>query len=47
MDVAGRWFDDLGLDNQSKLRIGRENAAALFNLDIPAISSSAIAGFAS
>ncbi len=47
MDVAGRWFDDLGIDNQSKLRIGRENAAALFNLDLPAISASAVAGFAS
>jgi hypothetical protein len=34
MDVAGRWFDDMRLDNATKLKIGRENANELFSLNL-------------
>ncbi len=46
MDVAGRWFDDVRLENAVKLQIGRENAARLFSLDLPALPERAAAGFA-
>ncbi len=46
MDVAGRWFDDLRLDNASKLQIGRENAKQLLSLDLPSLPERAAAGFA-
>lgn len=46
-DMGGRWFDDMRLDNRTKLRIGRENANRLFGLGLPALTSDAAAGFAS
>ena len=46
MDVAGRWFDDLRMDNAAKLQIGRANAARLFSLDLPTLPERAAAGFA-
>ena len=47
MDSAGRWFDDIRLDNQTKLKVGRENANRLFSLGLPTLSESIAAGFAS
>ena len=47
MDVAGRWFDDLGINAAAKRRIGRDNAARLFKLELPALSDSDVLGFAS
>jgi len=47
MDVGGRWFDDMRLDEDLKLRIGRENASNLFGLNLPPVSRSSAAGFAS
>lgn len=47
MDSGGRWFDDIRLDNQTKLKIGRENANQLFSLGLPKLSESLVAGFAS
>jgi predicted TIM-barrel fold metal-dependent hydrolase len=46
-DTGGRWFDDMRLDNQTKLKVGRENAIKLFNLDLPTLSIDAASGFAS
>lgn len=47
MDLAGRWFDDIRLDNHTKLKVGRENANRLFSLGLPSLSESLVAGFAS
>jgi len=47
MDLAGRWFDDIRLDNHTKLKVGRENANRLFSLGPPSLSESLVAGFAS
>lgn len=47
MDVGGRWFDDLRLDNATKLKIGRENANQLFSLQLASLPERAAAGFAS
>lgn len=47
MDVAGRWFDDMRLDEALKLRIGRENANRLFKLGLATLGRSSVAGFAS
>jgi len=47
MDVAGRWFDDMRLDEGLKLQIGRENANTLFKLGLPSLARSSAAGFAS
>jgi predicted TIM-barrel fold metal-dependent hydrolase len=47
MDSAGRWFDDIRLDNQSKLKVGRENANRLFSLGLSTMAESAVASFAS
>ena len=47
MDVAGRWFDDLVLDHEKKVKMGRENANALFSLKLDPLSESLVAGFAS
>jgi predicted TIM-barrel fold metal-dependent hydrolase len=47
MDVAGRWFDDMRLEEALKLRIGRENANKLFNLGLDPLATSLAAGFAS
>ncbi len=47
MDTAGRWFDDLQLSNELKLRIGRENANSLFKLGLENPPETAAAGFAS
>jgi len=47
MDSGGRWFDDIRLDNQTELKIGRENANLLFSLGLPKLSESLVAGFAS
>lgn len=46
MDMAGRWFDDMRLDNATKFMIGRENAKQLFSLDLPALPERAAAGYA-
>lgn len=46
MDSGGRWFDDMRLDNATKLKLGRENAARLFKLELGSVSESAVAGFA-
>jgi gamma-resorcylate decarboxylase len=47
MDSAGRWFDDIRLDNRTKLKIGRDNANTLFSLGLPVLQESLVAGFAS
>ena len=47
MDVGGRWFDDMRLDDGLKLRIGRQNANRLFGLNLPLLDASVAAGFAS
>lgn len=46
-DMGGRWFDDMRLDNPTKLKIGRENANKLFGLGLPPLSADAASGFAS
>lgn len=46
MDVGGRWFDDLRLDNAAKLQIGRENARQLFSLNLVSLPERAAAGYA-
>jgi len=46
MSSAARWFDDAQFDNALKLKIGRENANALFALKLQTVSTSAAAGFA-
>ena len=46
MDVAGRWFDDMRLDNATKLKIGRENARQLFSLNLASSPERAAAGYA-
>ena len=47
MDMGGRWFDDLRLDDTLKLQIGRENANRLFKLGLPPLGRAAAAGFGS
>lgn len=46
MDVAGRWFDELQLDNTTKLKIGRDNANQLFSLNLKPVPERVAAGFA-
>jgi gamma-resorcylate decarboxylase len=40
IDSGSRWFDDIRLDNQIKLKVGRENANRLFSLGLPTLSES-------
>jgi gamma-resorcylate decarboxylase len=47
MDVAGRWFDDMAIPDEMKVKIGRENANELFALDLAALPNRAGAGFGS
>jgi predicted TIM-barrel fold metal-dependent hydrolase len=47
MDVAARWFDDMRIDNETKRKVGRENANSLFQLKLTATTTSMEAGFAS
>jgi predicted TIM-barrel fold metal-dependent hydrolase len=47
MDSAARWFDDMRLDNASKRKIGRENAAQLLSLKLDPLPEGAVSGFAS
>ena len=47
MDEGSRWFDDIGLVNDLKLSIGRENANTLFGLGLKSLSPRIAAGFAS
>jgi gamma-resorcylate decarboxylase len=47
MDSAGRWFDDLRLENGTKHKIGRENANRLFSLKLAPVPESLVAGFGS
>lgn len=47
MDAGCRWFDDMRLDNATKLAVGRNNANRLFKLGLPTLTSDAAAGFAS
>ena len=47
MDSAARWFDDIRLDNDTKLKVGRENANRLFALGLPPLPESLAASFAS
>jgi predicted TIM-barrel fold metal-dependent hydrolase len=47
VDMASRWFDDMVLDNDLKLKIGRGNANRLFDLGLETLSPDAAAGFAS
>jgi 2,3-dihydroxybenzoate decarboxylase len=47
MDAGARWFDDMLLDNETKLMVGRDNANRLFGLGLPSVGASAAAGFAS
>ena len=47
MDTAARWFDDLLLTDETKLRIGRENANQLLSLGLGELSNSAVAGSSS
>lgn len=46
-DAGGRWFDDMRLDNDTKLKVGRNNANRLFGLGLSSLSADAAAGFAS
>ena len=46
MDVGGRWFDHMRLDNATKLKIGRGNANQLFSLNLSPLPERAAAGFA-
>lgn len=47
MDMGGRWFDDMRLEDALKLQIGRENANRLFKLGLPPLARAAAAGFGS
>ncbi|WP_428395809.1 amidohydrolase family protein [Lichenicoccus sp.] len=47
MDMGGRWFDDMRLEEALKLQIGRENANKLFKLGLAPLSRAAAAGFGS
>ena len=47
MDMAGRWFDDMQLDNAKKLKVGRENANKLFSLNLSPLPERVAAGFGS
>lgn len=47
MDVAGRWFDDMTLADEVKVKVGRENANQLFGLKLPPTASRQAAAFAS
>lgn len=40
IDAAGRWFDELSLDFETKLRVGRENARELLLLDLEPLPAS-------
>ncbi|MBV8105753.1 MAG: amidohydrolase [Hyphomicrobiales bacterium] len=46
MDSAARWFDDIRLDNDTKLKVGRENANRLFARGLPPSPESLAASFA-
>ncbi len=47
MDVAGRWFDELQLPNDVKLKLGRDNANTLLKLGLKPLAPSAVSGFGS
>jgi len=47
MTSAGRWFDEILIANDLKVKIGRENANALLNLSLSTASPVAAAGFGS
>jgi predicted TIM-barrel fold metal-dependent hydrolase len=47
MDSGARWFDDMRLDDETKLRVGRTNADRLFALKLPELPVGAAAGFGS
>ncbi len=47
MDAGCRWFDDMRFDEKLKMQIGRDNANRLFNLKLPSVGASSVAGFAS
>jgi gamma-resorcylate decarboxylase len=46
MDAAARWFDDVRIDNLTKLKVGRTNACELFGLKLAKSSVSAVSSFA-
>ena len=47
MDMGSRWFDDMRLENATKLKVGRENANKLFSLNLSPLPEQAAAGFGS
>lgn len=47
MDMGGRWFDDMRLDVDTKRKVGRDNANALFGLGLPSPSDATVLGFGS
>jgi predicted TIM-barrel fold metal-dependent hydrolase len=47
MDMGARWFDDMRLDNATKLKVGRDDANRLFSLNLPPLSDSEGASFGS
>lgn len=47
MDTAARWFDELEIDPETKLKIGRTNANDLFSLNLDPVPSSSVIGFSS
>lgn len=40
INAAGCWFDELSLDFETKLRVGRENARELLLLDLEPLPAS-------
>jgi 2,3-dihydroxybenzoate decarboxylase len=47
MDAGGRWFDDVFLGREAKLKVGRNNANKLFSLRLPPLPESLAVSFAS
>ena len=47
MTSAGRWFDEMLIANELKIRIGRENANALLKLGLTKSSTVSAVGFGS
>lgn len=47
MTAAGRWFDELLVPNDLKMKIGRENANSLLKLGFSASSANSAVGFGS
>jgi len=44
MDSAGRWFDAMTLADEVRVRVGRENAHALFSLGLKSLPAAAAIG---